>query len=580
MKKKSVVVLLLLSLVMLMLFSACGEKSQSPGDTSSDQNEVPTSETDSATGSELDSDDGLSISSPGVLPIVPEKVTISAFVAQQPYGMTDVTTNTFTLELEEMTNVHLDMLVVPSEGAKEKLNLLLASDEYPEIILGGFFSNAELVKYGMQEGILIPLNEYIEKQAVNLKERWEENPTFKSDMTAPDGNIYGIPSCDSGVPGHGAVSYKLWMNMKWLENLNLDVPETTDEFREVLRAFKNQDPNGNGKADEIPLTGAVGTWAAEPYFYLLNAFDYFDGGSLLKLKDGKFSFCANTDGFKMGLKYIAELYKEGLIDPASLTQNEQQLSAIGNNEEIAIAGAFTCGHIGMAVGVNNVERIVEYDNIPPIMGPNGYRGIPYTKTSRLSGASFVVTDKCKNPEIAVKWADLFCNEEIVVRSQVGIKGKHWDDADPGTVGMDGETPATRKYLKFSTSGEGATENDAWGWTMRLVEPNWKNTFQVEGDIHDPTNYEAKLYRCTIKLLPYAADVDQIPPLWMNEDESARLNQISTALKDYVTTSIVEFITGKKDVDKDWDAYIAGLSNLQYEEYIQLYQNAYENLSKD
>jgi putative aldouronate transport system substrate-binding protein len=510
------------------------------------------------------------------LPITTEKTTISAFIQQSPHGMTDVTTNTFTQELEELTNVHLDMTVVPSEGAKEKLNLLLASGDYQEIIVGGFFSNNELVKYGSEEGILIPLNELIDKYAVNLKARWAEHPHYQSDMTALDGNIYGIPSADSGITGHGAVSFKLWMNMDWLEKLNLNVPNTTEEFRNVLEAFKTQDPNENGKQDEIPLTGAIGTWAAEPHLYLLNAFDYFDS-NLLKLKEGKMTFCADTDGFKEGLKYIAGLYSDGLIDPAAFTQNEQQLSAIGNNEGIAIAGAATCGHVGMLVGVNNVERISQYDNIPPLEGPNGYRGIPYTKDLRLSGASFAITDKCENPEVAIKWADLFCSEDISVRSQVGIKGKQWDDADPDTVGMDGETPATRKYLSFETSSEVATENDKWGWTMRLVEPNWKNTFQVVGDINDPTNYEAKVYRATIKLLPYAADVDQIPPFWMSEDDSSKINQIFTPLNDYVNTSIIEFITGKKNVDRDWDAYLEGLEKLNYQEYVKMNQDAYDAL---
>ena len=155
------------------------------------------------------------------LPITPEKTTISAFIMQMPTGMIDVKTNTFTTEMEEMTNVHLDMVVAPNDGAKEKLNLLLASDDYPEIILGGLFNNAELVKYGTEEKILIPLNDLIDKYAINLKERWSEHPSYKNDMTL-DGNIYGIPAADSGTTGHGAASMKLWMNMDW-RKLGLDM---------------------------------------------------------------------------------------------------------------------------------------------------------------------------------------------------------------------------------------------------------------------------------------------------------------------------------------------------------------------
>lgn len=511
----------------------------------------------------------------------PEKVTISTFIAQQPSGYTDLKTNTFTTWLEEQTNVHLDMTVVPSDGAKDKLVLLLASGDYPEIITGGFFSNADLMNYGSKEKILIPLNELIDKYAGNLKERWTEMPQIKSDMTTPDGNIYGIPSLDSGGIGHPQCSYKMWMNTEWLQKLGLQAPTTTEEFKNVLTAFKTKDPNGNGKADEIPLTGAINTWNADPYKFILNAFDYFDFDTLLKLKDGKMSFCANSDGFKEGLKYMADLYANGLIDPAAFTQNEQQMSAIGNNQDAAIVGACGAGHLGMLVGVNFTERMKQYDNILPLQGPDGYRGIPYNKTPHVSGAFFAITDKCpaEKQEAAIKWADLFCREDIAVRSQIGLQGKNWDAADSGATGIDGKTSAQYKYLTFTTSGEVATENDIWGWTLRLIEPDWKDKFQFVGDIYDPTNYEARLLRCTVKLQPYAADVDQIPPFFLNPDDSAKIGQIFAPLQDYVKTSIVEFVTGKKNVSKDWDAYIAGLSKLKYEEYVSLNQTAYDALKK-
>jgi putative aldouronate transport system substrate-binding protein len=556
---------LLLSAVMLVSLIACAPKEQSPGET--------TAPTDSTQTSDSTANKPYLCS--------PVKITISTFIAQQPSGYTDLLTNTFTTWLEEQTNVNLDMTIVPSDGAKDKLVLMLASGDYPEMITGGFFNNADLMNYGSREKILIPLNDLIDKYAVSLKTRWAEMPQIKSDMITPDGNIYGIPSLDSGGVGHPQCSYKLWMNMEWLNNLGLQVPTTTEEFKNVLMAFKNNDPNNNSLQDEIPLTGAINTWDAEPYKFILNAFDYFEMNTLLKLKDGKMSFVANTNGFKEGLKYLADLYANGLIDPAAFTQNEQQMASIGNNENIAIVGAAAAGHLGMLVGVNFVDRIKQYDNILPLEGPNGYRGIPYNKTPHVSGAAFAITDKmpAEKQEAAIKWADLFCREEIAVRTGIGIQGKHWDLADPGAIGIDGKTPAKYKYLKFSTSGEIATENDIWGWTMRLVEPDIRNLFQFEGDIYDPVNYEARLLRCTVKLLPYAADVEQIPPFFLSADDSAKIAQIFTPLQDYVKTAIVEFITGKKNVDADWDAYIAGLSKLQYEEYVRLNQSAYDALKK-
>lgn len=73
-------------------------------------------------------------------------------------------------------------------------------------------------------------------------------------ITAPDGNIYALPSINDCY--HCSMAQKMWIYKPWLDKLGLDVPTTTDELYTVLKAFKDKDPNGNGKADEVPLTGA------------------------------------------------------------------------------------------------------------------------------------------------------------------------------------------------------------------------------------------------------------------------------------------------------------------------------------
>ena len=566
---KRIMALLLSMLMTLSIMAGCSKDSDKTSGTDSS-----TESSESVKDNEEKADDGVVVNPAGEYPIVNEKVDLSVLIQQLSYKLTDVTTNSFTMELEEKTNVHLDMMVVPSDSYKEKLNLLLASNEYPEAIMSGGFSNADLVKYGSVEKLLIPLNDLIDEYCVNIQARWADNPQFKEQMTTPDGNIYGIPSSEAKV-GHGAVSYKMWMNTEWLDTLNLEMPETTDAFYDVLCAFRDNDVNGNGDAtDEIPLTGATGTWAADPYLNLLNAFGYYTT-DVIKLKDGTFSGVADQEYMKEGLTYINKLYAEGLIDPAAFTQDDAQLAAIGNNANSVIVGAVTCGHIGMCVGVNDEARCGAYECMLPLEGSNGYRGIPYGKELQVQGAQFVITDVCENPAVAIRLADTLCDEEMAVRLNVGIKGIDWDDADEGTYGMDGETAATRKYLTYTTSGEGADRNDIWENTARLLEPDWKGTFQVVGDITEAGNYEARLYQETIKLLPYAADVDQIPSFFIEDDLANEISQLKTPITDYVSASIVEFVTGKKNVENDWQTYLNGLENLNYSRYIELMQEAYD-----
>jgi putative aldouronate transport system substrate-binding protein len=207
----------------------------------------------------------------------------------------------------------------------------------------------------------------------------------------------------------------------------------------------------------------------------------------------------------------------------------------------------------------------------PLKGPEGYQSIPYQKTISPSGSNFAITDTCKNPEIAIQVADLFSSAEWAIKGQIGIQGVQWDVADAGTFGMDGVTPAEIKFLVYQTP---AQVTDAWWWTYRGMEPNWKVTVQTIGDIMDPVNFESRLYVDTMKLKPFAADADAMPPLLYSGDDSVTFTQLQTAVNDYAKIAIVEFITGKRNLDKDWDNYLADLDKLGYHDMIDLIQKTY------
>ena len=81
----------------------------------------------------------------------------------------------------------------------------------------------------------------------------------------PDGTIYTLPQVNSGAELR--VARKLFINKKWLENVNMEVPTTTEELYQLLKAFKEQDANGNGDPnDEIPLCSQDWTSIQESLF--------------------------------------------------------------------------------------------------------------------------------------------------------------------------------------------------------------------------------------------------------------------------------------------------------------------------
>lgn len=109
--------------------------------------------------------------------------------------------------------------------------------------------------------------------------------------TAPDGKIYGLTGLNECF--HCSYPNKMWVNTKWLDQLNMKVPATTEEFKEMLKAFKTKDPNGNGKADEVPLSGSTENFGVHIIPYLMNGFIYDDDRNYLILNQGKVEMAAN-----------------------------------------------------------------------------------------------------------------------------------------------------------------------------------------------------------------------------------------------------------------------------------------------
>src|SRR5699024_3076170 len=114
-------------------------------------------------------------------------------------------------------------------------------------------SSVDIAKYG-EQGTFIALNDLIEQYMPNLTALLEENPEIRKVMTFPDGNIYSLPTIYDPDFDSLMMQHKLWVRKDWLDKFGMDVPETIDEFEAYLEAVKSQDPNGNGKADEIGAT--------------------------------------------------------------------------------------------------------------------------------------------------------------------------------------------------------------------------------------------------------------------------------------------------------------------------------------
>ena len=498
-------------------------------------------------------------------------INLQVFIDTGEEDAAYVTESRLTKYIEDKFKVKFDIV---SGTTAESLTLMLASGDYPKLIYKSDYSMLDVVKYG-QLGIFVPLEDYIAKYAPNVTKAFDENPNLKAAVYAPDGHIYMMPYWEECY--HCSMAMKMWINTAWLKAVGMKMPTTTDEFEKVLIAFRDKDPNGNGKKDEIPLTGFIQSWNGDPWGFLMNSFIYNTGtGSDYTYINGdKVAFAPIQPEWKEGLKYINNLYKQGLYDPQAFTQSADQFKnlALGEDE---VVGVYAAGHLGMGVDPwVNLERANKYEPIPPLKGPAGVQLTPYWPNRGMSG-SYAITNKATEEEAIafMKLLDWHYSTEGSVSAWFGPIDMGWTWAKPeeGGLGIDGR-PAVWKVLE-SASADIATDLT---WNPIFYMPaklflGWESS----QDIYTTDGYERRLYLATKDYYePYIPA--HIPPtgMYMTQEDSDTYSKLIVSIQSQVETNTAAFITGEKDIDKEWDAYVAGFKDLQLDQYLAILQKYYK-----
>lgn len=510
---------------------------------------------------------------------------ITIFSQQGPD--TDLNTNSFTLLLEEEFDVDLQFETTTWDvaSAAEARQITLASGDYPDAFLlipwVDIFSQSELIDYGGQ-GVIRPLNDLLEENAPNIQTAWEETPEWSRISTAPDGTVWGLSQWNDCF--HCTFPSKLWMNSAWLDAVGLDQPTTPEELREVLTAFKNEDPNGNGEADEIPLSGfnsSVMPYLMNPFVYMANTSADASSPSSLALDGDTVTLQPTRDEWREGLRYVHSLFEEGLLDGATFTQNQDAILSLGDNAGDTILGSTVTLHPGTFVTIEQEDgRDANYDAVPPLTGPNG-ANFASLGTASNAGGAFVITNHATDEEAAtlvqiIDWITIYENQ---LRAQYGEEGVAWDFAQEGAVALDESLEPLFERHRVSGAAATANTNAAWGpLAQYYISAEFRGSEVVSEDIYSLAGYERRLFQATE---PYAAaDHSAALPfweLWVPEDKAADLADAQTNVENLVMQANAEFVTGVRDVDDDaaWQAFQDELAASGAETYVSIYQEAWD-----
>lgn len=492
---------------------------------------------------------------------------IPAFAAaeQEPitlkviYGKHDLTddlaANPLFVQIQEKTNVNIQWEYIASDWPQTKA-LLFAGGELPDVFFGK--GNAPLTDADIMQNVtsFVPLEDLIEQYAPNIAKVFADDPEMKRLCTAPDGHIYSLPQ---RMPLRPSTFDTGFINQVWLDKLNLQMPTTTEELKAVLVAFKTQDPNGNGIADEIPISFA-GINNLAGFLSMFGSFGITDSGkgNYLMVRDGEVLYWPTMPEYKEAIKFFHELNQLGVIDPEAFTQdfgtNASKLKNDGVTAKVGIGFHWTIN-----AGVGNALAD-QYVQLLPLKGPDGdqhWRQFPDTTKGGRNYLS--ITTSNPSPERTIMWANELYEPEMSLQLYFGALGVCLNKTADG-------------MYEFLPPQEGMTE-DSW---------QWKNALNDSGAFYVPQALEDKVIRnawISTKLnydeayAPYLRS-EFYPSIYRTEERSNEVSMLNTDIKRYTEEKMAEWIMAG-GIDEQWDAYLKQMDAMQLKQLVQIYQEDYD-----
>jgi len=458
-------------------------------------------------------------------------------------------------EAARLTNVHLNNVAsMATTKSEEAFNLLIAGGNLPDIV-GGSMIKPNVNRYG-PEGAFIGMNDLIDKYAPHIKAFFDKHPDIRSSIRAADGEIYYIPYLPDGKFGRG-----YFIRTDWLKNLNLKVPQTVDELHDVLLAFKNDDPNQNGKKDEVPLF--MRQW--EELIRMVTLWDGHASGSDqfhdFYVRNGKLSHGYTEEGYRVGIRNLAKWYKEGLIDQEVFTRGSRSREYLLSNN----LGGMTHDWFASTSGYNDSLKGkvpgFKFEAFVPPAGISGKR-VEEHRRGQVKVDGWAMSYTKKDPVATMKYFDFYFSEAGRRLANFGIEGEQYD--------MVNGKPIFKKSVLEDSKPLNAQMWEIGAQVPRgfyqdyAYELQWSNKYALEGI----AKYDAGDYL-----------VEPFLGVSLNTKEKEVFDKKWATIRDYMLEKQQAWILGSSDIDKEWDAYTAQLDRMGYPSVLKVMQEAYNRAYK-
>ncbi|MBP3361297.1 MAG: extracellular solute-binding protein [Clostridia bacterium] len=455
-------------------------------------------------------------------------------------------------EMERRSGIEVEFQHVQNE----KINLLFASNALPDLLLLNWSGFGGALKHANDRQI-IALDSYIEKYAPNLVNIMKEDNKIYLQLAEADGRIYNFPF----IRGEEElrVFQGFMIRQDWLDKLGLEMPTTRDEFYNVLKAFRNGDPNGNGEADETPYLAEKSYGIDRMYNFWGKDVFYVDNGTVK---------CGWTEPeYKEYIEWMNKLYSEGLIDPDYMINDRNQF-----DQKVARGlGGVWYGPAGGCLGrlttlMEPVDPEFDLVGMPWIKAADGNKYVVNSEfVAEVTGMGYAVSSSCKNIEEAVKWMDYAYSDEGQILFNFGIEGESYT--------MENGVPTYTDLIV--NNPDGLAMNEA---TALYAVPFGYPMSQSIDYFNQSMSARQKAAIAVWK------DVDvsgSIPTLKYTVDEYDDVMKKFNEIKSYNDEMVNKFIVGKEPIS-NYDKYVQTIKSMGIDSVVEAYRKAYDryvNLTK-
>ncbi len=446
-------------------------------------------------------------------------------------------------QTEELTGVHIELQLVTNETASEKLNLLVASNEYPDMV-----QNPNQVTGGLPSAIenefLIPLNDYYDEYMPHYKAIRESDEAYSKDSQLEDGTL---PMAYTFYKEGYGINMGPVIRQDWLDQLGLEAPRTYDEYHDVLTAFK--DRLGADAALWIPYNGTLSG-------YLIAGFGTTNG---VLDRDGTIEYGPITEQFRDYLRLLNQWYSEGLIfdEFATYTQNAQYPPdelVTWNRCGIWYSTAAMLPDFEAKSSDGTMVLAPITDAVKEVGDKNHF----CHNYSLVLGGGTGVTTNCSDPALAAAWLDFQYTDAGYMLNNYGEEGLTYvldENGKPQFTDLITDNPdglpmpiAIEKYacmngpfvVDYDRMNGGYTE------TQKSCTPTWSSVSDN------------------------AWMVANVP---LSTEESAETSSIQADINTYSVAQIARFIMGELNLDTDWDEYVQTSQELGVQKLVDIYSDA-------